>query len=1290
MMKRLMVLMVGLVLVIVAVGKGATIHVPADQPTIQAGINAAVDGDTVLVAAGLYREDTLTISSKYLTIRGSFNPDTTFFDGRMVVNNSNVVIRTVAFTHLGSLNESGGVFYGVSSDLDADSIVVQESKAIKGGALCIENGGRIVISHSNITGYVTCESPCTWGERVGGAIYVTARSFVMSECIVSGYANYEPRDGKAAGGALYLNCDTVAICGSDVSGYARAWSGGANVAEGGVIRCSAVTYRSRGNVFSGYAQADGNKVTPADYPSADSRGGALFLNVHDGYIVDDIYRQCYSSASYWTTLGHGNGAKAFGGAIYATGSGTVKISNAVFDTTFVQVSDSTDSLQIALGGAVYSDCQTTIECGIFHSVLPDYVFGAQLIPCSAPPNRVWYVSAAGSLCSEDGSAYFPLQSIQGAINVAVDGDTVIVLPGSYYEENISLMGKSVILSSRYIFDNDPSYVENTKIIDTLWYLHIYQSRNPRIICESGEGPKTVISGFSIYGSQGVRIASASPTVQSNKFMCYKRAGGGAGIYVNNGSSRITGNHFSCWLDIMGSGGAILAEHSSLYIANNSFSNCYSPEGGGAIGLQFGDSTEIRNCLFSGNRASVGMAVAAQQCSQTVIDSCRFEDHYDGTSVVDGDGLKIENCVFVNHMPQGESSALRVSDSRIESDSISGFAYGIYVNGWGGSIRNSIIEGNTIGVKLGLQSYINSSRITGSSQVGILSYLFDNTCSIESCFVDGNRGAIEVTEEGGTIRRCVLANNLDYGVRGLGETSSPLLIQNNTIWGGAIGLEIGATNIVENNAVVADSIGIVLNGDGGQRYAPLSTQYNDIWSPNPFQTCSPILGDTSLNLNVNGIPCDSFQNIFRDPLFVNSAVGDFSLQSNSPCIDAGNPDMMFYDPDGTRNDIGARFFPHWMSLKGVLVEELPTPTHIVSHSPAISWWYESLPTALHQSKCEIAVGSDSDWTYSELWNPSPFNSADTFVVYNGSPLTDGATYWLRLRVNNSLVWSDWKQISFRMNSVPCVPQLQLPLSGEIVTTQQPTLSIRNSADAENDSLEYIFEISQDSMFTTMFSFVSRQQGDSVTSIVIDSVLAEDVRYWWRVKASDYFEQSVYSPSRSFYVNSHNSPPSAFTLTSPVNTLTTSVATLLPQFIWSAASDPDPFDSVRYSLFIAVDQHFVFASEVSDLPANSFEIADSLSWGTRYWWKVKAYDPHGAATWSGQVFSFRTATLGDADGDASITIADVVFLVNYIFADGAAPQPLFTGDANCDGGINIADAVYVINYIFVDGSAPCGEF
>jgi len=45
----------------------------------------------------------------------------------------------------------------------------------------------------------------------------------------------------------------------------------------------------------------------------------------------------------------------------------------------------------------------------------------------------------------------------------------------------------------------------------------------------------------------------------------------------------------------------------------------------------------------------------------------------------------------------------------------------------------------------------------------------------------------------------------------------------------------------------------------------------------------------------------------DPMFVDPVNLDFTITEDSPCIDAGNPDSLYYDPDDTITDIGAFYF-----------------------------------------------------------------------------------------------------------------------------------------------------------------------------------------------------------------------------------------------------------------------------------------------------------------------------------------------------------------------------------------------
>ncbi len=60
-------------------------------------------------------------------------------------------------------------------------------------------------------------------------------------------------------------------------------------------------------------------------------------------------------------------------------------------------------------------------------------------------------------------------------------------------------------------------------------------------------------------------------------------------------------------------------------------------------------------------------------------------------------------------------------------------------------------------------------------------------------------------------------------------------------------------------------------------------------------------------------------------------------------------------------------------------------------------------------------------------------------------------------------------------------------------------------------------------------------------------------------------------------------------------------------------------------------------------------------------------------------------GDANLDGAITVSDAVFLINFIFASGAAP-PVYNGDADSSGLVNVSDVVFLIAYIFGGGPAP----
>ncbi len=61
-------------------------------------------------------------------------------------------------------------------------------------------------------------------------------------------------------------------------------------------------------------------------------------------------------------------------------------------------------------------------------------------------------------------------------------------------------------------------------------------------------------------------------------------------------------------------------------------------------------------------------------------------------------------------------------------------------------------------------------------------------------------------------------------------------------------------------------------------------------------------------------------------------------------------------------------------------------------------------------------------------------------------------------------------------------------------------------------------------------------------------------------------------------------------------------------------------------------------------------------------------------------------GDANSDGSVSLPDIIALVNHVFKGGHKPNPTCRGDANADTMITLPDIIYEVNHVFKGGPKP----
>ncbi len=68
------------------------------------------------------------------------------------------------------------------------------------------------------------------------------------------------------------------------------------------------------------------------------------------------------------------------------------------------------------------------------------------------------------------------------------------------------------------------------------------------------------------------------------------------------------------------------------------------------------------------------------------------------------------------------------------------------------------------------------------------------------------------------------------------------------------------------------------------------------------------------------------------------------------------------------------------------------------------------------------------------------------------------------------------------------------------------------------------------------------------------------------------------------------------------------------------------------------------------------------------------------------TFSQFRRGDANGNGSLALSDVIFLLQYLFVSGTNLNCIDSGDVNDDGSVALADAISLLAYLFQGSSAP----
>jgi Right handed beta helix region len=824
----------------------AIINIPADQPTIQEGINVSVDSDTILVQPGTYFElinyngKNITVASQYLTTQDTAYISQTIIDGN---NNERVVsfingetenakligltIKNGYGTYYGPNNAGGAGIYILNSSPSIEYNIIEDNCSywyVNGCGIGMQNSSAKIrnnIIKNNDGGYN------------GGGIYVYQSDNVEIEKNIISEHLTQSGNGMAYGAGICVNLsnnitisknlffDNSVDCGRGssiafktssgiISGntiYRLASNNGISIynssnstmeIENSVLWSDELQFNAE--IYSeGYITISFSNIKSGFDGIGNISRDPLFSNVNEIDFHLTLQSSCINSGNPASPFDPDNtradmGFYNFDLDNYGSLTGIVTLSpgigemNNVIVTTndFCVTPYSDGNYTFNLLPGLYD---LTATLGLHNSQTIENV---QVIQNNVTSNVNFnLINSSSNILIEikqDGTGDFT--TIQEGIDAAISGDTILVNSGTFIE-NIQIVEKNIILGSLFMSTADSSFISNT-ILDG-------NSENSVIFIQDVPDSILVIDGFTI----------------------------------RNGNAVLEG-------------GGIYSRYSSPTIINCILTDNYSDPKGGGIYCEY-STLSVRNCLFQNNTAYFNGGGIASRFSTMNIFNNIFTNNNTIHDNSTGGGLycyysipNIEHCHFTENTAPGGGGAIQFMhnqdkfsmENNIITNNNGNCGGGIKIHGMSaGSINNNLITGNQAIVGGGI--YIQTTIIDPQTPNIINSTISNNQAEMYG-------GGVFFAE----------FSNSD--------------IINTIIWG--------------NESDIGEQI--CLNS----WYSDPNFYYSDIESG---FTSFGYTGSASIEY-YDGI---YENNINIDPIFTNIEENTFALSNNSPCIDAGMPDTL---------------------------------------------------------------------------------------------------------------------------------------------------------------------------------------------------------------------------------------------------------------------------------------------------------------------------------------------------------------------------------------------------------------